>query len=115
MVDALIGILESYNQNFPVYRQGSIGKAEPYPESFWTWWNTDSPDHAHYDNDNYGIAWAFRVYFYSIDPALVYSAIDEIRDTLKAAGWVVPGAGYDVLSDEETHTGRAIDIYFLDV
>ncbi len=115
MVDTLIGILEAYDKNIPVYRQGSLGKAEPYPTSFWTYWNTDSPEHAHYDNNNYGIAWAFRVYFYSSDPVLVYSAINSIRDTLKAAGWAVPGAGYDVPSDEETHTGRAIDIYYLDV
>jgi hypothetical protein len=113
MVDALLEILDGFG--YPVYRQGSLGKKEPYPESFFTYWVTDSPEHAHYDNRNYGIAWACRVYFYSTNPALTYDKIAEARATLKEAGWVVPSAGYDVPSDEETHTGRAIDIYYLDV
>lgn len=113
MEDTLIALLEAYK--YPVYRQGSLGKDEPYPESFFTFWNTDSPEHSHYDNQNYGIAWAFRVCFYSTDPDLVYSKISAARVDLKIAGWIVPTAGYDVLSDEQTHTGRGIDVYYLDV
>lgn len=113
MVDALITLLEVYK--FPVYRQGSLAKDEAYPESFFTFWNTDTPEHSHYDNKSYGIAWAFRVCFYSTDPDLVYSEISAVREDLKAAGWIVPSEGYDVLSDEQTHTGRGIDVFYLDV
>lgn len=115
MEDRLINILDSLYGNIPIYRQGSLGKSEPYPESFFTFWNTDSPEHAHYDNNAYGAVWAFRVCFYSSDPARVYTALNDAVNALKQDGWVVPSRGYDVPSDEETHTGRAVDVMFLEV
>ena len=36
------------------------------------------------------------------------------RAALKAAGWIVSGRGYDVASDEPTHTGRGFDALYLD-
>ena len=113
MEDALIQILEGFG--YPVYRQGSLTEEQEYPECFFTFWNNNSPDHAHYDNDNYGTAWDFSIYFYSVDPAQTYSVLSAARAALKQAGWVVPSQGYDVQSDEATHTGRAIDVYYLQV
>lgn len=110
MTDALIQLLEALG--YPVYRQGSV--TQEYPDSFFTFWNTDSPDHAHYDNQTYGTAWAFMVNFYSIDPDLTYSVLELARTSLKAAGWIVDGQGYDVNSDEPTHTGRGFTSYFLE-
>lgn len=113
MEDALIEILESFEK--PVYRQGSLSNDDTYPETMITFWNDDSPDHAHYDNNVYGTSWQYTVYVYSTDPAVTYSLITSIRAALKAAGWVVPGSGYDVQSDEQTHTGRGITCNFLAV
>ena len=48
MEDTLITLLESLG--YPAYRQGSITENKPYPDHFFTFWNNDSPDHAHYDN-----------------------------------------------------------------
>lgn len=110
MEDALIAILESYG--YPVYKQGSVTE---YPDSFFTFWNNDSADHAHYDNDNYGSAWDYNIYFYSNNPTLTYSVILDARTVLKALGWVVPSKGFDVRSDEETHSGRGLNIYYLEV
>lgn len=112
MEDVLIGLLESLG--YPVYRQGSITENEPYPDSFFTFWNNDSPDHAHYDNDNYGTEWNFNVYFYSTDPELTYSKLSDARILLKQNGWIVPSQGYDVRSDEPTHTGRGLTVFFLE-
>lgn len=110
MEDALVTILEGFN--YPVNRQGSMSA---YPETFITFWNNDSPDHSHYDNAEYGTNWDFNVYVYSVNVSVTYSLLQEIRTALKAAGWIVPGKGFDVESDEETHTGRGIQCLYLEV
>ena len=113
MEDTLITILNSLG--YPVYRQGSMSNDEAYPETLITFWNNDSPDHAHYDNDGYGTAWDFNVYVYSSNPIMTYSVLLDIRKALKEAGWAVPSKGFDVQSDEPTHTGRGLEVFYLEV
>lgn len=113
MEDLLIEILQSFN--YPVYRQGSMSDSDSYPETFFTFWNSDSPDHAHYDDNNYGTVWGYTVNVYSSDPATTYSLLLEARQALKNNNFIVTGKGYDVMSDEPTHTGRGIEVYYLDV
>lgn len=111
MEDFLIQILESFG--FPVYRQGSLTE-KSYPDDFFTFWNSESPDHAYYDNKSYGTSWAFTINFYSIDPEKPYSLLQSARNLLKKNGWTVPGKGYDVYSDEPTHTGRGMTALYLE-
>ncbi len=111
MEDALIQILSSFG--YPVYRQGSMSNDEKYPETFFTFWNNNSPDHAYYDDCDYGTEWDFDVNVYSSNPALTYSVLADARIALKKAGWIVASKGYDVASDEATHTGRGINALFL--
>lgn len=113
MEDTLIQILSTFN--FPVIRQGSLTADEKYPDNFFTFWNADSPDHAYYDNTDYGTEWDFDVNFYSIDPNSTYMVLNSAIQALKAAGWIVTGKGYDVLSDEPTHTGRGVRVLYLEV
>ena len=113
MEDNLITILESFN--YPVYRQGSMSNDAVYPPTFITFWNNDSLDHSHYDNTEYGYNWDFEVNVYSSDSELTYSVLAEIRNKLKSAGWIVIGKGHDVVSDEATHTGRGVNILFLEI
>lgn len=113
MEDKLIELLETFG--YPVYRQGSFSEGDAYPESFFTLWNTGSPDHDHYDNDNYGTDWVFDVNFYSEDPELTYSAISEARALLKQNKWIVPSKGYDVYSDDPDHAGRGIQTLYLEI
>ena len=110
--DVLIGLLESLN--YPVYRQGSFSEDDQYPESFFTFWNNDSADHSHYDNDNYGTDWNFSVNFYSEDPTLTYSVIADTRILLKQNDWIVPSKGYDINSDADSHTGRGLTVFYLE-
>ena len=110
MEDRLIELLETFG--YPVYRQGSV---TDYPQHFFTFWNNNSTDHAHYDNDNYGSDWDYNVNFFSVDPALLYSVLSDVRTLLKNHDWVVTSKGFDVRSDEETHTGRGINILYLEV
>lgn len=111
MEDELQTILESFG--YPVYRQGSMSNDEKYPSTFFTFWNNDSPDHAHYDNNEYGTNWDFTIYVYSENPILTYSLILDAKRAFKAAGWIAPSKGFDVDSDQPTHTGRGLEVYFL--
>lgn len=111
MEDGLITILLTFG--YPVIRQGSMSNEEKYPNHFFTFWNNDSNDHAHYDNSNYGTVWDFDVNFYSIDPSLTYSVLLSAKTALKNAGWIISGDGYDVASDEPTHTGRGMNAIYL--
>lgn len=111
MEDKLIELLSSLG--YEVYRQGSFTEDQEYPDHFFTFWNTDSPDHSHYDNENYLTDWAFDVNFYSIEPELTYSVLSEARILLKQNKWIVPSKGYDVASDEPTHSGRGMQAIFL--
>ena len=111
MEEALIEILDSFD--CPVFRQGSMNNEAKYPETFITFWNNEAYDHAYYDNGDYLTNWSFNVYIYSTSANTAYQLTAEIRGALKSRGWIVPTKGYDVMSDEETHTGRGLDCYYL--
>lgn len=113
MIDNLLEILSGFG--YPVYKQGAMSDDEVYPETFLTFWNNDSPIHSYYDNIEYGTTWEFDVNVYSSDAGLTYSVLDNIRTALKAANWICPDKGHDVYSDENTHTGRGMEVYFLEV
>lgn len=112
MKESLINLLKTFG--FPVRLQGSLAPNEPYPASFFTFWNNDTFDGNHYDNDAIAYVWNFTINFYSTNPALVNSTLLEAKMLLKANGWIVPGKGYDVPADEPTHTGRSIDVLFIE-
>lgn len=112
MKQALIDLLETFG--YPVKLQGSLANNEQYPNSFFTIWNTETADGSHYDNNAIDYVWDFTIYFYSIDPTLVNTILLEVKTLLKANGWIVPGKGYDVPTDEITHTGRAIDALYIE-
>lgn len=108
MKDLLIQTLTPLG--FPIFLQGSLGPDEPYPESFFTFWNNDVEGGAFYDNEEHHYVWDFDLNFYSSNPTLVNTKLLEAKARLKAAGFIVTGKGYDVVSDEPTHTGRGIHV-----
>lgn len=112
MEDNLIQILEAFG--YPVYRQGSMSNDTKYPPTFFTFWNNDSQDHSHYDDNEYGTEWDYEINVYSNDPELTYSVLAEARAALKQAGWIAVGKGYDVASDEVSHTGRGLQVIYLE-
>lgn len=111
MKQALITILETFK--YPVRLQGSLSKDELYPDSFFTFWNDETSDLSHYNNKATAFVWNFTIYFYSTSPSLVNTVLLEVKTLLEESGWIVPGVGYDVPSDEQTHTGRAIDVFYI--
>ncbi len=110
MEDKLIEILGALG--YPVRLQGSLLPDESYPDHFFTFWNDSADGTSYYSNNEGAILWAYSLNFYSVDPLLVNTKLLEAKALLKSAGWVVSGAGYDVPSDEVTHTGRGISLLY---
>ena len=79
--DELIGILEAYG--YPVRLQGSLAPNEAYPASFFTFWNNQSTDANHYDNNAIAFLWDFEVNFYSSSPTLVNEVLPEVMKDFK--------------------------------
>lgn len=100
--------------NYDVYQQGSMSDSDEYPDSFFTFFNNETNDDNFFDNQETITIWDFDLNIYSIDPEVVNSTLLTAKPLLKAAGFIVNGAGYDVLSDEETHTGRGINLIYIE-
>ena len=113
VVDLLISTLEGLG--YPVYRQGSFTEDEPYPDHFFTYWNVDTTDGSHYDNQARSCVWDFNVFFYSIDPANTFRVLENAINALKAKRFIVPGKGFDAETDEPTPTGRGVNVLFLEI
>lgn len=112
MKESLIALLETFK--YPVFLQGSLNKDVPYPESFFTFWNTPTRDGSHYNDNAISCIWDFSVNFYSSNPTLVNTVLADAIALLKSNGWIISGVGYDVPSDEATHTGRGVDVIYID-
>ena len=112
MEDLLISTLESLG--FPIIRQGSLAEDDEYPQSFLTFWNNSADGQGFYSNTETQTVWSYLLCFYSTNPRLTYSKLLEAKSLLKSVGFTITGKGYDVVSDEITHTGRAIDVFYLE-
>ena len=112
MEDRLIELLESFG--YLVIRQGSLTEDEPYPaDDFFTFWNNNSFDNSHYDNETASLIYDYDVNFYSVSPDRTYNKLREAITLLKSEGFIISGDGYDVASDEDTHTGRGVNALYL--
>jgi len=97
---------------YPVKIQGSLLPDEPYPDHFFTYWNDSADGVSFYSNSEGAILWAYSLNFYTNDPQLVNKKLLEAKALLKDKGFIVSGGGYDVPSDEDTHTGRGISLLY---
>lgn len=111
MEDKLIELLKTKCSD--VIRQGGLMPDEPYPDTFITFWNNDEGEQSAYDNKTASAVYNFDVNVYSIDPTTTYDLLREVRTLLKNNGFVTPSRGYDVASDEPTHTGRGMNVLYL--
>lgn len=109
MKSELIELLESFG--FPVFLQGSLNSADDYPDSFFTFWNFDTPETAFYDDDANRAVWGFWVYFYSTEPRKVEQIPENARQILKRNGWIPQGKPQDIQTDAVTHTGAFFTVY----
>lgn len=107
MKQKLINTLSAFG--YPVYLQGTLNPEEKYPHTFITFFVDNTNDNGHFENKTNSVDWAFSVILYSDDPEIVNNKPNEIRAALKGAGFVPQGKGNDIISDEPTHTGWAMD------
>lgn len=113
MKDLIINTLEALG--YPVMLQGSIAEDEPYPESFITFFTTDSTEQDFLDGLPHVTQWHYTVIFYTSDPALMSTVPTQIYNTMKAAGFIPQGKGRDIPSDEPTHTGWVNEYLYLEI
>lgn len=112
MKGTLITLLQTFA--YPVMLQGSLLPDEPYPDTFFTFWNDSTDDGAFYDNNEHKCVWAFTINIYSVYPDKVNTLLIAVRSIFKDHGWIVLGKGYDTPSDEKSHTGRGIDVIYIE-
>lgn len=108
MEDNLIELLTTFG--YDIYRQGSLAENEPYPATFFTYWNNGEYEQSAYDNDTKSVVYDFDVNVYSNDPDTVYDVLNAARTLLKQNGYITPDRGHDVISDHETHIGRGMNV-----
>ena len=109
----LITTLNTAFKDYPVFLQGSMAEDAVYPADFFTFWNNSTTDSAFYDNTETKTIWNFDVNFYSNNPSHVNTVLVTAKAALKKAGFIIDGVGYDVISDEPTHTGRGMNVFFI--
>lgn len=108
-------LIETLNGfNYPIILQGSMPESDAYQDNFFTFWNNDTTDDDFYNNEETVTIWDFDLNFYSIDPEAVNATLIQAKKLLKAQGFIVNGRGYDVLSDEPTHTGRGMNVTYIE-
>lgn len=91
-----------------------MSDSDEYPVSFFTFFNNSTSDDDFFDNQETIIIWDFDLNIYSLDPEVVNTTLREAKPLLKQAGFIVDGVGYDVISDEVTHTGRGINVLYIE-
>lgn len=96
---------------YPVFLQGSLDTDEAYPDSFFTFWNFETPEGEFYDDEAHMAVWGFWIYFYSTNPQLVEEKTEAARKLLKSIGWVPDGKPHDISVDVPTHTGAFFEVY----
>jgi len=110
--DLLIVTLET--SGLSVWRQGSLPESVEYPDRFYTYWLNYSDGSSYYDNAEALTEWDFDVYCYASNPQAMADAVETGMSLLKAAGFIIGGRGWDVASDQKTHTGRGFSATYLE-
>lgn len=105
----LNNILESIK---PCYLQGTLTGQE-YPETFFTYWCFEAPEE-YMDNKPYKALWGFWVYCYSNDRTTLETCLKDAIEMLREQGFIVQGRGEDAASDERTHTGQMVTVYYIE-
>lgn len=106
-----IAIAENYCPE-NVFLQGSLNPEIPYPETFITFFITSSDFEEFYNDDANRIDWMLSAMIYSTDPDEIDRIAKGLIKDLKNAGFIPQGAGFDLPSDVETHTGWALDFIY---
>lgn len=105
-------VFEATTLNY--HRQGSITEGKKWDKSFYTFWNMDTPEDGFYDNEAHKVVWYWNVYYYSNDPATLYSGLENFISLAKEAGFIVNGRGTDVPSGRPDYVGRMVQVIWVE-
>lgn len=95
-------------------RQGSYTDESEYPESFFTFWNADTPEAGFYDDEAHKAVWVWYVYFYTKDPSLIYSKPDQFIKIAKEKGFIPQGKPKDLASGSPDYFGRYVQLKYIE-
>lgn len=95
-------------------RQGSYAKNAKLPETFFTFWNADTPEQGFYDNKANSAVWFWYIYFYTKDPAVLYSKLEDFIRIAKEKGFIISGRPKDISSNEPNYYGRYVQIKYVE-
>lgn len=107
LINTLTGC--GFVEGVTLFLQGTLAADEAYPATFVTIWTDYTADNSHFDNETSAVDWHFTVIVYSSDASVLEEKSNEVRTALRAAGFIPQGKGQDIPSDEETHTGWAME------
>lgn len=113
MEDELINLLENItvnNTKFDCYRQGSFTETQTYPDTFYTFWNNSINSHSYYNNKTFFKYYDYDINVYSNDVDLLYTLIDDVIEILESNDYIITNYGHDIVSDEDTHVARGINV-----
>lgn len=112
ILDKLYEVLNTYD--IPVYLQGSLGKDEPYPENFITYFIEDSEGNVFYDNEPNETDWVINIVYYTHDINLIKDFIPQLINDLKINKFKVIGKGFLTPSDEPSCVGWILPTIYLE-
>lgn len=108
MTDTLCDVLESFG--YPLFLHGTLNDKDGFPDSFFTYFNSATPEGMFYDDNPHQAVWTYQVYFYSTDRQTAETVIEQARTELKLAGFIPNGKSIDCNSGQKTHTGRMLTV-----
>lgn len=92
----------------PYFRQGSMSD-EDYASSFFTYWNIDTPQDTHYDNELHRYNDYVQIGFYTNDASKIYSQLDvdgTFYTKAKEKGFTIAALPQDADADKANYFGR---------
>lgn len=113
MESKLVEILEKLQ--FDVILQGTLDSTADYPDSFFSYWNLETPRESFYDNRHSRITWVYQIVAYSNDRATLLDMTTKAIETLEENGFIIDGESTDIASDLKSHTGKIIEATYIEV
>ena len=98
----------------PYFRQGSMSDAD-YQPSFFTFWNIDTQQDAHYDNRLTRFNEYIQVGFYTNDASKIYSVMDNFIERARSKGFVIVALPQDANADKDNYFGRVCYIRIIHI
>lgn len=105
MNDVIYSLLNSLLPD-KVFLQGTLTGA--FPDEFVTFWNNSSEDGSNFDNETMTVNYRYQVNVYGQTPSRIASLAAAIRRTLKNAGFIPDGVGYDLPTDRPPYIAKTM-------